>query len=95
MMVTKEDVQEIAALARLRLTEEEVVHYQHDLNRILDYMAQLNAVDTDGIEPMTHIQDWGNVLREDVHLRRITHEEALKNAPDADADYFRVPKVIE
>ncbi len=94
-MVTKEDVQEIAALARLRLTEEEVVHYQHDLNRILDYMAQLNAVDTDGIEPMTHIQDWGNVLREDVHLRRITHEEALKNAPDADADYFRVPKVIE
>jgi len=94
-MVTKEDVQEIAALARLRLSEEEVVHYQHDLNRILDYMAQLNAVDTDGIEPMTHIQDWGNVLREDVHLRRITHEEALKNAPDADADYFRVPKVIE
>lgn len=94
-MVTKEDVQEIAALARLRLTEEEVVHYQHDLNRILDYMAQLNAVDTDGIEPMTHIQDWGNVLREDVHLRRITREEALKNAPDADADYFRVPKVIE
>ncbi|HCR48720.1 MAG TPA: Asp-tRNA(Asn)/Glu-tRNA(Gln) amidotransferase subunit GatC [Rhodothermales bacterium] len=94
-MVTQKDVQEMASLARLRLTEQEVQHYQHDLNRILAYMDQLNEVDTTGIEPMTHLQDWGNVLREDVYLNRITHEDALKNAPDADADYFRVPKVIE
>lgn len=93
-MISEQDVREIASLARLRLSDEEVLHYQHDLNRILDYMAQLNALGTEGVEPMLHVIEQGNVLREDVQQARISHEDALKNAPDADQDYFRVPKVI-
>lgn len=94
-MVTIEQVREIAYLSRLRLTASEETRYMHDLNRILDYMAQLNTVDTTGVAPLAHVLDQGNVLREDVQMHRISHEAALKNAPDADQDYFRVPKVIE
>lgn len=94
-MVTTTDVQQIAQLARLRIDATEQNKMAEDMNRILDYMTKLNELDTTGIEPLAHVLDLGNVWREDVQMTRITHEEALKNAPDADQDYFRVPKVIE
>jgi aspartyl-tRNA(Asn)/glutamyl-tRNA(Gln) amidotransferase subunit C len=94
-MVTLTDVQQIASLARLRIEEHEQEQLAQDMNRILDYMAQLNELDTTGIEPLSHVLELGNVMREDVQITRTSHEEALKNAPDADQYYFRVPKVID
>lgn len=85
----------VARLARLRLTEAETEQLAGDMNQILGYMELLNQVDTDGVEPLEHVIDHEPGLRADVALPPLPHEEALKNAPDADADHFRVPRVIE
>ena len=95
MSVTKDDVAYIANLARLRLTEDETANYQKDLNNILGYIDLLNQVDTSNVEPLEHVTTPPVGYREDVALKPLDHELALKNAPDADSDYFRVPKVIE
>ena len=95
MAVSKEDVHYIAQLARLRLTPEEETRMKEDLNAILGYMETLNELDTTGVEPMSHVLDLTNRFRPDAVQQRISHEDALKNATDADSDYFRVPKVIE
>ena len=94
MSVSREDVRYIAALARLHVSEEEEARLADELGRILDYMAKLNELDTSGVPPMMHPLDLTNVYREDVVRQRISREEALKNAPDADEAYFRVPRVI-
>ena len=95
MAVTVEQVRYIASLARLRFTEEEEVRLAKEMSDVLDYVAKLEELDTDGVPTMSHVLDMRNVFREDKEITRITHEEALKGAPDADAAYFRVPKVIE
>lgn len=89
------NVQQTAKLARLRFTPAEEARIGQDLDRILEYMAQLNALDTENVAPLVNVLDQVNTLREDVQITRITREEALQNAPDADENYFRVPKVIE
>lgn len=66
-----------------------------EMGRILDYVDKLNELDTTGVPPMSHVLDIHNVFREDEVEARINREEALKNAPDADSNYFRVPKVID
>lgn len=95
MSVTKKDVLYVAGLARLRLSETETEQLAGDMNQILGYMELLNQVDTEGVEPLEHVIEHEPELRADVALPPLPHEEALKNAPDADADYFRVSKVIE
>ena len=95
MSVTKNDVAYIANLARLRLTEDETAQYQTDLNSILGYIDLLNQVDTQHVEPLEHVSNPPVSYRKDVTTPALDHELALKNAPDADSDYFRVPKVIE
>lgn len=95
MSVTPEEVRHIAKLARLRLTDEEELSMADQLSKILDYIEQLNELDTTGVEPMSHVLDLVNATREDVVEQRITHEEALRNAPAADSDYFRVPRFVE
>jgi aspartyl-tRNA(Asn)/glutamyl-tRNA(Gln) amidotransferase subunit C len=95
MSVTIDEVRYIARLARLRFTEEEEGLMAEQMSKILDYMDQLNELDTEGVPPMSHVLDLTNVFREDVATRRISREEALRNAPDADEAYFRAPKVIE
>jgi len=94
MSISKEEVRHIAKLARLSFTEAEEEVLSHEMSRILDYVDTLNQVDTSAIEPMTHVHDLGQVLRADTVCDRITHEDGLKNAPDTDGEYFRVPKVI-
>lgn len=94
-MVSIEQVRYIARLARLRFTEEEEHRMARQMSQILDYMAKLEELDTTDVPPMSHVLDLSNVTREDVAAPRITREEALRNAPDADDQYFRVPKVIE
>lgn len=95
MSVTKEDVLYVAGLARLRLSNEETTQLAADMNQILSYMELLNQVDTTDVEPLEHVMGHEPELRADVALPPLPHEEALRNAPDADADHFRVPKVIE
>ena len=95
MSVTVEEVRYIAALARLRFSAEEEERLAGDMSRILAYMEQLDEVDTSDVPPMSHVLDLQNVFRPDEMQVRITREEALRNAPDTDGTYFRVPKVIE
>lgn len=95
MSVTEKDVRYVANLANLQLSDEEVELYTKDLSRILEYMDLLNEVDTTGVEPLNHVIELKSRLRKDEAKDPLSHEDALKNAPDADSDYFRVPKVIE
>lgn len=96
MSVTKEDVYYVANLARLQLSNEEAEALQKDMNKILGYMETLNELDTTNVEPLDHVTEiTATSFREDVAKEPLSHEDALKNAPDADSDYFRVPKVID
>ena len=95
MSVSKEDVLYVAHLARLSLSGEEAENLKKDMNSILGYMETLNELDTDGVEPLEHVTEQPAILRKDEAGEPIPHEDALKNAPDADSDYFRVPRVIE
>lgn len=95
MSVTEKEVKYIANLTNLQLSKDELKSLTADLSRILDYMELLNEVDTTNVEPLNHVIEMNTRLRKDEAEAPLSHEEALKNAPDADSDYFRVPKVIE
>lgn len=96
MSVSKDDVYYVANLARLQLSDKEAEGLQKDMNKILGYMETLNELDTLDVEPLEHVTEITSTLfRKDEALEPLSHEDALKNAPDADSDYFRVPRVIE
>lgn len=95
MKIDEGTVQKIAHLSRLELSSEESTKMVEDLSTILDWMEQLNEVDTTGIEPLTHINPDVNVFREDVADNRLSRERGLRNAPLKNEEYFMVPKVIE
>ncbi len=95
MSVSEKDVHYIANLARLQVTDEEAQSYAKDMSNILEYMELLNEVNTDNVAPLEHVIDLESRFRKDEAKEPLSHEDALKNAPDADSDYFRVPKVIE
>jgi aspartyl-tRNA(Asn)/glutamyl-tRNA(Gln) amidotransferase subunit C len=95
MRLTPEEVEHVALLGRLKLTEEERERFTTQLNSILEYFEQLQQIDTTGVPPMSHAVAVTNVLREDEPQPSLTPEEALRNAPDREEDYFRVPRVIE
>ena len=94
MPVSLKDVEKIADLARLYITEEEKEKYTRQLNVILEYMEQLNKVDTSKVEPLSHPFELKNVFREDEVQPSLPVDEALKNAPEKSGNYFKVPKVI-
>lgn len=96
MTVSKEEVYYVANLARLQLDENEATGLQKDMNNILDYIETLNELDTSDVEPLEHVTEvTATEFRKDEAGEPLSHEDALKNAPDADSDYFRVPRVIE
>ena len=94
MTIDNETVDKIAHLARLEIKDSEKAEMAADMNKVLDFMAKLNEVDTTGIEPLVYMTEITNSIREDVVVQEISHEEALQNAPEKNADYFRVAKVI-
>lgn len=94
MSVTIKDVEHIAELARLKFSESELQNYTEQLNNILLYMEKLNELNTDNIEPLSHPIEGHNIFREDKLKSSVSREEALKNAPDKDKEFFKVPKVI-
>ncbi len=94
MPVTIQDVEHVAALARLSFTEEEKQRLTAQLNEILHYMEQLNTLDTSNVEPLSHVIELQNVFRQDVLRPSLPREDALKNAPSHTDEFFKVPKVI-
>ena len=92
MSISLEQIKHLAHLSRLEFSEEELKEMQGDMGKILDFVAQIDALDLSGIEPLTQMSDSVNVMREDETKGMIQKEEALRNAPDANSDYFRVPK---
>ncbi len=94
MAVTLNDVEHVAALARLSFSDEEKITLLDQLNDILRYMEQLNRLDTSDVEPLSHVIELSNVFREDVMRPSSPREEILKNAPARTDEFFKVPKVI-
>jgi len=95
MKINKTEIEHIAMLARLSLSEEEKDLFGIQLGGILDYMEQLNGLATEGIEPTSHILSIQNVMREDIPAASLPGAEALLNAPSRTEQFFRVPKIIE
>jgi aspartyl-tRNA(Asn)/glutamyl-tRNA(Gln) amidotransferase subunit C len=94
MRITDETIDRLAHLARLEFPEGEKEKIRLDLDKVLGFCEQLNTLDTTGLEPLIFMTEDLNVFREDEVKQDITHEEALKNAPQKDSDYFRIPKVL-
>ncbi len=95
MSLSAEEVAKVALLARLRLAPEELATFTGQLNAIVDYVTQLQALDTTGVEPLAHGVEVRNVFREDVRGPALGREEALANAPKRNAEGFLVPAVLE
>ena len=94
-MITVANVEHVAKLARLRLSEDEKRLYTEQLAKIIGYFDELNAIDTTGVEPMSHALAVTNVMREDEVEPPLGHETLLKTAPARDSAFFRVPKIGE
>jgi aspartyl-tRNA(Asn)/glutamyl-tRNA(Gln) amidotransferase subunit C len=99
MKITREDVLRVADLAYLELSESEIETYRAQVDEILEYIGKLNELDTANVEPMAQVladdQTADATLREDVVVPCAVAGDILKQAPDPEAPYFRVPKVIE
>lgn len=93
--ISPEDVRHVARLARLALSDEELVRMRAEMSAILDYMDKLRSLDTAGVEPTSHAVPLRNVMREDEPIPSQPREDMLANAPDRDGDTFRVPRIIE
>ena len=108
MKVTEKDVTYVADLANLELTVEERTRMVRDLNSILEHVDTLQQLDTSNVEPMAQVSgrygvayaqqgtaEFGSAMREDELRPSLPHEDAMRNAPETDGVYFKVPKVIE
>jgi aspartyl-tRNA(Asn)/glutamyl-tRNA(Gln) amidotransferase subunit C len=93
--VNDELVDKIAALAKLEFKGEEKEAIKGDMQRILNFIDKLGEVDTEGVEPLVYMTDESLKLRADEVDQNISQDEALRNAPDKDSDYFKVPKVLK
>lgn len=89
------DIEKVARLARIELTQDEKKIFGEQMEQILNYMEQLNEVDTGGIEPTSHAIPLFNVFREDEPEKSFQRESVLKIAPEEEDGYFKVPRIIE
>jgi len=94
MSIEKSDVEYVARLARLALTDEEKELYTTELNAVLGFMETLNQLDTTDVPPTTHVLDLKNVFRDDVVGVSMSTEEVVANAPEAEDGQFKVPKIM-
>ncbi len=93
--LSAEDVRAIADLARLELSDDDVVRYRRQLSAILDYFRKLEELDTSHIDPTSSVLPLSNVMRPDEAGPALTVDEALANAPDSDGEQFRVRAVLD
>jgi aspartyl-tRNA(Asn)/glutamyl-tRNA(Gln) amidotransferase subunit C len=95
MSIDRKTVEKVAKLARLELSAEELDRYGGQLGAILDYIAKLEKLDVQALEPLAQAVDMQNVFRADEPKPCLPREAALQNAPEKTADFFVVPKIIE
>lgn len=98
--VTEKEVERVAELANVELAPDESAHMLKDLNAILDYVAQLNELDTSGVAPLAQVSELEGAggagsLRPDARVPSLARSEVMPQAPDTDQAFFKVPKVIE
>ncbi len=94
MSLSKEDVQRVSLLARLKLSDDELTTMTEQLGQIVSYIDKLSELDTEGVEPMAHALDLTNALVDDEPHESLPQEKALQNAPNSDDECFRVPAVL-
>ncbi len=95
MKISKQEVEHVAKLARLELSEQEREKLTDQLSNILTYVEKLNELDTKGVEPTSHVLAIRNVMRDDAGTPSLPQERALANAPEKSAGHYKVPKIIE
>lgn len=93
--ITNETVKYVAGLAQLTLDEATEARLVGELSDILGYIEQLNELDTEGVEPMMHVLDVSNVMRDDMVVTEMDRDTALMNAPATDGEYFLVPRILD
>ena len=93
-MLTTEEIRKVATLARLEFSESELSQFTEQLGKIVNFVEQLSAVDTTGVEPMAHPLDVHSVLRTDKQQPGLTRDQALGNSPSHDDEFFLVPPVM-
>ncbi|MBL0234928.1 MAG: Asp-tRNA(Asn)/Glu-tRNA(Gln) amidotransferase subunit GatC [Chitinophagaceae bacterium] len=95
MEVNSSLIEKLSTLSRLQFNEMEKEEIRQDLQRMIHFVEKLNELNLEGVEPLLHIPDENNVLREDLVKGELTREQALKNAPSQNGEFFLVPKVIQ
>ena len=93
--IDEAQVRKVAKLARLELTEAEVVEFTGQLSAVLDYMEKMNELDTANVEPLAHCLPVSNIFREDRAKESLGTEKTLANAPQRDGEFFKVPKILD
>jgi len=94
MKISKNEVEHVAHLARLTLTDEELVKMTGQLDNILSYVDKIEELDTSQVVPTSHVFSVSNAFREDVEKESLTQTEAVRNGPQQDGEMFQVPKII-
>ena len=95
MKLSKEEIEKLAHLARLEFADNELEQMKADLEKILAFVGRIDALNLEEVEPLIYMNKEVDKLRADEAVLELTKEDALKNAPDRDSDYFRVPKVLK
>ena len=95
MEITNKLIQDIAALAKLEFDAKSAEQMKADLGKIIGFFDKLSEIDTDGVEPLIYLSEEVSVLREDEIKAIVSQVEALKNAPEKDSDYFKVPTILK
>lgn len=95
MQIDDKLIDKLSRLAMLEFTNEERIEIKADLEKMIGFVDKLKELDTDGVQPLIHMSEEINILRDDVPSNMITREEALKNASNKTLSYFNVPKVIK
>ena len=92
--ITEDDVRHVARLSRLALSDDEVKRFARQLGDVMQHIQKLEAIDIEGVEPMVHAHEQVNVLRDDVEQHGLAVDLVLRNAPDRDELFFKVPKIL-
>ena len=95
MEVNNKLIQDLSRLAKLKFDEQAAEKMKGDLDKIIGFVDKLSEIDTEGVEPLIYLSEEVNVLRTDEIKHEVSQENALKNAPQKDSDYFKVPTVLK
>ncbi|MFA5555339.1 MAG: Asp-tRNA(Asn)/Glu-tRNA(Gln) amidotransferase subunit GatC [Phycisphaerae bacterium] len=93
--ISKQDVQKVAKLGRLQLSDDEIEQFTGQLGSILEYVEKMNELDTSNVEPLAHCLPVNNIFRPDEINESLCSEKTLANAPDCEGEFFKVPKILD